>query len=619
MRSYADHCYAPTDEIGRLLSDLKRLAHDASIVFAPIRVPRRIGAVALASTVALFELGGFALIALAISSLTDGAPEIVERITGSEVSAIVLTVAAFSVFLIRGITTAIYQWWVLGLINQGEKTAVVEYVRTHLSRPYQQQLKAGSAEVLRTVRISIGRSYQLFAVGVVDLLAEIPAMAALTVVLFVLAPEASLAVALFVALAALVFQKTVGRRLAVLGREHEQENALDFKTLIQIVSGTRELLVRQVEGVFLGRLGQVRDRLALVQQRMSFLKSAARLYLEVLFVVGLGLVSLAVGLAQSGGVALSMVGIFAAAGFRALPSAARVLTGLANVQSGRAPLEHAADQMRQVVPPQSPDLSRSPGAYRVAEDVHADIQLQDIHFTYDSQDVAVLRGVSLDIPSGQALALVGRSGAGKTTLVDIMLGLLTPTQGTVRLGGTELDSSSIANWRSQVSLVPQDVFVLDDTVAENVRFGLSDANVGENVERSLRSAQLWDEVLRLADGPDTTLGSGGVAISGGQRQRLGIARALYSDPQVIFMDEATSSLDSVTELQLARSLDSLKRDGRTLVIVAHRLSTVRRCDRVAFLQDGQIIDVGTYDDLASRCIPFQETILAADAHGGLLD
>lgn len=598
-----------------MLKRFKHLAADANVVFAPIQRSQRLRILLLASAVTLLELSGFALIAAAITTLGGDVPPVVADLIDSGVSALGLTIVAFALFIARGLVTGFYQWWVLGIMNTGEKTTVVSYVRGYLSLPFQEQVQTGSSEVLKTVRISIGRSYQMFGIGAVDLMAEIPAIGALFVVVFLLAPGAALAVVAFVVLSALAFQRTAGRQLLRLGTEHEEVNALDFQLLLQIANGTRELVVRQVEGTFLGRLSKNRDHLVTIQRQIAFLKASARLYLEVLFVLGLGVVLVVVGLSADRSVALSVVGVFAVAGFRALPSAARILLGLANVQSGRAPLEQAADRLRNFKssrPTAATNLTRrepksgSPGR----------IELVDVWFRYESQLDPVLRGLSLGVEPGRSIAFVGRSGAGKTTLVDVMLGLLKPNRGQVLVNGRPLDEETVKNWRKQTALVPQDVFLIDASIAENVRFGFDDDGEAPSVSDCLRRAQLWNEIDTLPDGVDTLVGSRGTTLSGGQRQRLGIARALYMNPSVVFMDEATSALDTVTELALAEALESLRGEVTTIT-VAHRLSTVRRCDVTAFIEDGHIIDMGSYDELRQRCKPFRDMVNAAESFGGL--
>lgn len=210
----------------------------------------------------------------------------------------------------------------------------------------------------------------------------------------------------------------------------------------------------------------------------------------------------------------------------------------------------------------------------------------------------VLRGVDLAVPAGRRAVLVGPSGAGKTTLVDVLLGLLTPESGRVTVNGTDIQSN-LRGWQDQIGYVPQSVFLTDDTLRRNVAFGLPDDAIDEQaVERAIAQAQLEDFVASLPAGLDTIVGERGVRLSGGQRQRIGIARALYHDPSVLVLDEATSALDPETERAFMQAVNAMK-GSKTIIIVAHRLTTVQDCDRLYRLSHGRVTEQSVLS-LASR-------------------
>ena len=201
--------------------------------------------------------------------------------------------------------------------------------------------------------------------------------------------------------------------------------------------------------------------------------------------------------------------------------------------------------------------------------------------------------------------MVGPSGAGKSTLIDLLLGLLEPTAGRITVDGRDI-VTAMRSWRRHIGYVPQEPFILDDTVRRNVAFGLADAEIDDRrVLAALTRAQLSDVVAGLPRGLDTMLGERGTRLSGGQRQRVAIARALYHEPEVLVFDEATSALDTPTERELIAALEAL-RGVKTLVVIAHRLTTVRRCDRLALLRDGRLAAVGPYDDLIARDPGFRQ-------------
>jgi ATP-binding cassette subfamily C protein len=221
---------------------------------------------------------------------------------------------------------------------------------------------------------------------------------------------------------------------------------------------------------------------------------------------------------------------------------------------------------------------------------------EDVSFAYDPDATPALRHVYLRVQPGESLGIVGATGSGKSTLVALLLGLLQPTSGRIVLDGVPLAGHERA-WQRLIGYVPQDPYLLDDTLRRNIAFGVSDAAIDDQrVARACSLAQLDELIRQLPQGMDTLLGEDGARLSGGQRQRVAIARALYSDPAVLVFDEATAALDNHTEREVTKAIAALQRT-RTLIVIAHRLSTVRDCDRLIFLQDGRVAASGSYDEL----------------------
>jgi ABC-type multidrug transport system fused ATPase/permease subunit len=227
------------------------------------------------------------------------------------------------------------------------------------------------------------------------------------------------------------------------------------------------------------------------------------------------------------------------------------------------------------------------------------IEVSDLTFQYEAALSPALNNVSLTVKRGEAVGLVGPSGSGKSTLVDILLGLLEPTSGRVLVDG-DVIHDNLRGWQDQIGYVPQSIFLTDDTLRRNVAFGLPKNEIDEvAVEAAIRLAQLEDFVASLPDGLDTIVGERGVRLSGGQRQRIGIARALYHNPDVLVLDEATSSLDTETEHGVMQAVQALQGE-KTVIIVAHRLSTVEYCNRLYRLENARIVDEGTFSEVTSR-------------------
>ena len=233
----------------------------------------------------------------------------------------------------------------------------------------------------------------------------------------------------------------------------------------------------------------------------------------------------------------------------------------------------------------------------------ADVSLENLSFSYAGATSPTIKNVSIDVQKGQVLAIVGPSGAGKTTLIDILLGLVEPDEGIVKISGKS-PRDAIQNWPGAISYVPQDILISEGTIFENVILGYDRSEIpADKIENAINIAQLTQVISRMPLGLETQVGDRGVLVSGGQRQRLGIARALLSNPKLIVLDEATSSLDGQTEADLTDAINGLK-NAATVFLVAHRLSTVRSADIVVYLADGEVRAQGTFDEVRAKVPDF---------------
>jgi ABC-type multidrug transport system fused ATPase/permease subunit len=293
---------------------------------------------------------------------------------------------------------------------------------------------------------------------------------------------------------------------------------------------------------------------------------------------------------------LPVVALYSVAGNRLMPAFHQIFSGLSQIRFNTAVLDRLYGD---VIALPSPTLLPPSRRTRVIAPAGSEIRFQDVSFVYPQASRQAVKHINVVIAPNTAVGLVGSTGSGKTTLVDLILGLLMPTTGDLLIDGQRLDSSSAANWRSRVGYVPQHIFLSDDTVARNIAFGCPDGDVDQAaVERAATAASLHGFVTRLANGYDTMVGERGVRLSGGERQRIGIARALYHQPDVLVFDEATSALDTVTEEAVMSATRELSAD-RTVILIAHRLSTVRHCHNIILLDAGAVVAQGTYDELVA--------------------
>lgn len=335
---------------------------------------------------------------------------------------------------------------------------------------------------------------------------------------------------------------------------------------------------------------------------MGVIAQVPRSLLELGFVLAIAGIALLMTTTSTPAQTFTVLGVFAAAALRALPTMTSISAALSTIRTGRVGLDIVQDVTQDLERGRTHE-ERPLSAERFA----GDITLADVSYQFADGDTPVLDGISLTIEENRTTALVGSSGAGKSTLLDLVLGLLDPTAGSIACGGRDIHAD-LASWHAQLGVVPQDVFVLNDTVIANVAFGIPRDGVDlARVDEVLRMSRLSEIVAQLPDGLDSTLGERGMRISGGQRQRLGLARALYRRPGVLVLDEATSALDNLTEHEITRTLSELS-GQLTILIVAHRLSTVRHADRLVFLKDGAVEAAGTFDQVRAQSADFAELV-----------
>ncbi len=303
-------------------------------------------------------------------------------------------------------------------------------------------------------------------------------------------------------------------------------------------------------------------------------------------------------LLRSGGNIADIVptlGVFAFSVMRLLPALQQIYSALATIRGARAILDTISIDFASGEP--KPDAGQAVVAPLRLE---RQLELSHIGFSYATAGRAAVRGLDLTIPARMTVGIVGGTGAGKTTLVDLVLGLLVPDTGVIRVDGTALTADNLRAWQKTLGYVPQAIFLTDDTIAANIAFGVSKDRIDmAAVERAARTAALHDFVsTELPKGYATMVGERGVRLSGGQRQRIGIARALYRDPSLLIMDEATSALDNITERVVMEAVQNIRAD-KTIILIAHRLTTVRTCDTIFLMEQGRIVAHGTYDDLVA--------------------
>ena len=472
-------------------------------------------------------------------------------------------------------------------------------VTGYLNLPFSMHLRRNSAELIRNSHQAVQEVISQVFLPTIRVLADALLAVGLLLVLVALAPGATAVAVLVIGGTAALTLLLVQPRIKRLGRTAHAMQRETLGVLQQSLHGVRDVKLLGRERYFAKRYRMSRLRLARSRYLKSALVEVPRNVVE-LALLGfiLGFFAVTVGSVDSSVEALSILGLFAYAGMRLLPSIQRIVKGLNELRFASAPIQDLATDLEEVESVGTTEQPHTPLPFTNA------VVLSDVSHRYEGADRNSLSNVNLTIPRGEQLGICGPTGGGKTTLVDIVTGLLEPSAGKVLVDGLDVGENA-RGWQRNLGVVPQMVFLIDDSLRSNIALGVDDSEIDEKaVEDAVDLAQLRGFVDSLPLGLDTHVGERGVRISGGQRQRIAIARALYRRPEVLIFDEGTSSLDNTTEADLMAAINRL-RGEHTIILVAHRLSTVRDSDHVVFVEDGQITGEGTYDELLSGHASFR--------------
>ena len=498
-------------------------------------------------------------------------------------------------FLFRTVYLIINFWLQEHLLRNRQVALGSRLFRAYMNAPYRLLLRRNSSTVITMVGVETERLVELFLAPALNFLRNGIIVLAVVVLLALYDPAVSLGSFCALGLAGGVFILAVNRRLKSLGETAYRNRQAAVKATAEGIGAFREARLNGSTDFFAGHLHRILENQARPQRIYYILQKSLWPSMELLTVAVL-LATMAAMLLwgrdmQTIAPTLALVAV-ALARLKGCLTELMLYYSSMRYQSGL--VQTVAAELRDLEP--QAEATAAASSASPAMDLHKAIAVRHLDFRYDAAAEAILRDISLEIPRGASVALVGPTGAGKSTLVNLLVGLLEPTAGDILIDDHDL-SAGVAAWQRRIGYVPQDIFLLDDTIRANVALGVADRDIDETaLRRALSAAQLDDFVAALPTGDRTVLGERGARLSGGQRQRIGIARALYRNPAVLVFHEATSALDTTTESALTAAMEQL-RGTHTVILIAHRLSTVRRCDRIFFLEHGRLTAQGTYDEL----------------------
>lgn len=508
------------------------------------------------------------------------------HLNGIEQYLVVLSALIAVIYLVKNIYLSFLQNVILSFSYTTRMNLATRLLTTYMNEPYTFHLSKNIAEMQRCLQSDTSQFMSLIN-SCLQLTVEMVTCLALAAYLFHTSHSITVVIGVLLLLCIGLFFMISKKVSSRLGRQNENYNAKLFQWINQSLGGIKELKILQREEYFIDSYKTNYKKLIWGARVNELIAALPKYIVETVAMVGLVFAIIIKLLFGHGALEtfIPQIAVFAVAAFRLLPSVGRVNAYINSIMYNKASLDMIYDDLKEIdsEPVQEIEWQEKKEKWIFTKGV----TVEHVSYHYPDSDVEVLHDISLEIPKGKTVALIGPSGAGKTTLADIILGLLPPVSGVVRMDQHNV-YENLRSWREKLGYIPQSIYLSDDTIRNNVAFGIYEAQIDDNaIWKALEKAQLKEFVQGLENGLDTYVGDRGVRLSGGQRQRIGIARALYHDPEILVLDEATSALDSSTEQAVMESIESLQ-GLKTMIIIAHRLTTIKNANLVYEVSGGNV-------------------------------
>jgi ATP-binding cassette, subfamily B, bacterial PglK len=588
-------------------------------VLTPRQRRRVVGAQAISLVMAFSTVAGIASIAPFFSVLSD--PGLIERnallhrlyqigFSSPESFAIALGVAFMGLVLCANLINIVGSFVLIRLASaigiDLQSILFAEYLR----RPYRFHAQVQSAVILNNVIRETTRTTDLILQNGFALITQL--ITALCIVVSVMLFNPSVAVAMIVALAGgyVLIYLAVRRRLLRAGEIESQLWVEQTVIVNETLGAIKEILLLRVQSFFEQKFERASRAAAQASAHTRLIAQSPRYVMECVAVIGMVAVALVAARGEGGiGPRLGALSFLAFAAYRLLPTFQQAFAAIVRIRADHAGFAAIAADLCEA---RARKLRASEAGHWPSAGPQYEIRLEDVSFRYERDRPLAINGASLRVRARSAVGFIGANGSGKTTLVDLLAGLLAPESGRVEVDGIAIDDRNRAAWQSRIAYVPQDIFLMDTSIAHNIALGVpADEIDRQRLLAAAELAQLTDVIAALPGEYEYQVGEGGIRLSGGQRQRIGIARALYGDATVLILDEATSALDELCEQELMSTIANLS--GRyTIVMISHRLSTMRACDVIYELSHGRIAECGSYFELVNNSAALRR-LAAADA------
>ncbi|MGB3560370.1 MAG: ABC transporter ATP-binding protein [Geitlerinemataceae cyanobacterium] len=514
---------------------------------------------------------------------------------------VVLGLAIVIAFCIKSVSYFAVRTYIFKFGFQQKKLLISRLLSAYLSVPYTFHLSRNSSHLIKNIIVETNQ----FTNGCLLPMLEATSNFVMMITLLVVLAKTDLlllSMILGILLPTFWFFKRLGRRLKHWGQVKSTSQKAMISVLNHSLGGLKETRVIGCEPYFQAQMDEQSQKFARAATRFQSSQLLPRISIETMLVVIVVLFICGAQLFadENSKDFTSIIATFAVASMRLIPASSQFIQGMGQLQNSSYALDMLYLDLQEIGKPgdrrRSGSKKTDDGINDRAMDFSGRVELQNVTYSYPEIEEPALKDISLSLKKGESIALIGKSGAGKTTLVDVLLGLLEPQSGDIRVDGVSI-YDDLRSWQNLVGYIPQSIFLTDDTIERNIAFGVPDPLIDpKRLHKAIEAAQLQDLMTQLPKGIKTGVGERGVRLSGGQRQRIGIARALYHEREILVLDEATAALDNETERFVTEAMKALA-GTKTMIIIAHRLSTVEHCDRVYLMEQGRVVKSGSYQEV----------------------
>ncbi|ADQ13537.1 ABC transporter ATP-binding protein [Halanaerobium hydrogeniformans] len=513
--------------------------------------------------------------------------------------------AMFFVIVLSNAISTFAIWLKMKFVWKNNHRLSLRLLKQYMAKPYSYFLVNNSSDLGKNVLQEVQSLTTQYLIQLVDLITYSLVALALISFLFITDFRVTLAAIFILGGSYGLIYFFTKKKMKTAGAERLEANKYRYKTANEAFNGVKQIKVRSKEEEFINRFAVHSSEHADLRAWYDIIRRLPRYILEAVAFGGIVLLVLYLIISgQEASQVVPIVSLFAFAGYRLMPALQKIFAGVSSLTFNSAVLDRIHEDIFET----GQFASKAwPKEIPEALDFKDTIKAENLSFKYPGDNKPVLNNVSFEIEHHTEIGLAGATGAGKSTLVNIILGLLKFQSGKMTVDGVKLTEDNMRNWQQNIGYVPQDIYLCDDTISSNIAFGVPEDQIDMKAVKKATKIANIDQFIEdeLPKGYDTIVGERGVRVSGGQRQRLGLARALYHDPEVLVLDEATSSLDNRTQKSVMEAINNIA-EVKTMVMIAHRLSTVKDCDRIYLLEDGEIIDSGTYDELVEGNYKFRK-------------